>query len=113
MLNLLVVRTIIKIYCFNNMATYNYLLENFVGYPTSEDKQLFIYNKYGDLVYTVDASLAYLFYKNNLVIIKSDNNEDIILDFENSATAIIALEKFGQKHGFSLFPTAQEPLIKE
>ena len=30
-----------------------------------------------------------------------------------SNVAIIALEKFGQKHGFSVFPTAQEPLIKE
>ena len=75
------------------MATYNYLLDNFISTPSITNKMLKIYDKNGIQRYTIDINLAVIFYKNNLLIIKSDNQEDITLDFETNAIAISALEK--------------------
>ena len=75
------------------MVTYNYTLNTFISTPTSEDKYIKIYDKYGTLKYTVDPKLAYFYYKSNYVYIKVENSNDIVLDFESNTVAISALEK--------------------
>lgn len=75
------------------MAAYNYTLDTFISIPTSEDKFIKIFDKYGKLRYTVDPRLAYFYYKSNFVFIKVENSNDIVLDFENNNVAISALEK--------------------
>lgn len=75
------------------MVIFNYLLENFVSHPTSDDILLKIYNKFGDLVYTINPDFSYFFYKNNNVIVKIEDEDDIYLDFETNSIAISALSK--------------------
>ena len=71
----------------------NYDINNFIISPTTEDKTIKIFDKYGVLKYTFNPSLSYYFYKNNYVFIKVENSDDITLDFETNAQAISALEK--------------------
>jgi len=72
---------------------FNFKIENFIQSPTNNDNAIKIYDKYGKLVYSINPDLAYFFYKNNLVIIKVDDEEDITLDFETNSDAINALSK--------------------
>jgi len=75
------------------MITFNYDLSNFINTPTTSDKNIKIFDKYGVLKYSLDPSTSYLFYRNNIVYIKIDNSDDVQLDFETSEIAILALTK--------------------
>lgn len=70
---------------------YNYTLNTFLATPTDTDTTLKIYDKNRVLKYTVDPDLSYFYVKNNLLIIKVENNNDIILDFKDAESAIKAL----------------------
>ena len=72
---------------------YNYKLQNFVAEPTEVDKLIKLFTKDGKMIYTLIPNMAYFFYKNNLVIIRIDDQENIVLDFETTAIAIEALKK--------------------
>jgi hypothetical protein len=74
-------------------VVFNYKIENFISTPTNKDRQLKIYNKYGILKYNVNPDIAYFFYKNNNIIIKIEDKEDIILDFKSNDEAVKALSK--------------------
>ena len=75
------------------MVIFNYKIENFISNPTQEDKQLKIFNKYGVPAYNINPDVAYFFYKNNNIIIKIEDKEDIILDFKSNTEAVKALSK--------------------
>lgn len=75
------------------MAVYNYTLDTFLAMPAVGDTKLRIYDKARVLKYTITPELSYFFVKNNLVIIKQENQADIILNFENGSVAIQALAK--------------------
>ncbi|MCK9445460.1 hypothetical protein M0Q50_01035 [bacterium] len=75
------------------MINYNYELSNFVATPSENDVTIKIFDKNGSLMYSINPNLCYFYYKNNLIIIKSDNNEDITLDFKDTETSIQALSK--------------------
>jgi len=72
---------------------FNFKSINFIKIATENENSIKIYNKTGNLIYTINPDLAYFFYKNNFVIIKIDDEEDITLDFETNADAIKALSK--------------------
>ena len=76
--------------------TFNYKLQNFVSEPTKTDKTLKIYTKTGKLIYSFVPDMAYFFYKNNFVIIKIEDQENIVLDFETVAIATEALKKLNR-----------------
>jgi len=73
--------------------TYNYLLDNFVSIPTDDDTRIFIYDKNGDFKYSIITDISHFFVKNNCVIIKMTNKNDISLSFESRAVAQQALDK--------------------
>jgi len=75
------------------MAIYNFTLNTFISTPTSTDKSIKIYDRYGVLKYTFSPDLSYYFYKNNFVFIKVENSDDIVLGFETNEEAISALGK--------------------
>lgn len=75
------------------MAVNNYTLETFLATPSAEDTKLRIYDRNRILKYTMSPELSYFFVKNNLVIIKQENQADVILNFEDSSVAIKALSK--------------------
>lgn len=75
------------------MAVNNYTLETFLATPSAEDTKLRIYDRNRILKYTMSPELSYFFVKNNLVIIKQENQSDVILNFEDSSVAIKALSK--------------------
>jgi hypothetical protein len=78
------------------MAAYNYTLDNFLATPMPGDVKLRIYDKYRELKYTITPELSYFFVKNNLVIIKQENQADIVLNFETNPIAIQALSKLNE-----------------
>ena len=75
------------------MATYNYTLETFLATPMPSDTKMRIFDKNRVLKYTLTPELSYFYVKNNLVIIKQENQADIILNFIDNPTAILALAK--------------------
>ena len=75
------------------MAIYNYDLINFIATPTSSDVTIKIFDKNGVFKYSISPLISYYFFKNQYVVIKVDDAEDIMLDFEDSQTAMSALEK--------------------
>jgi hypothetical protein len=83
------------------MATsWNYELSNFIYTPSSDDKVIKIRDKNNKLKYSIDPYFSYFYYKNNLVIIKNENYEDITLDFQNETIATSALEKLNTAKKF-------------
>jgi len=73
--------------------TYNYKLENFLVKPINGDKRLFIYDKNGNFVDSMITDLSHWFVKNNCLVIKITNKNDIILSFENRLIAQQAADK--------------------
>lgn len=73
--------------------TYNYKLENFLVKPINGDKRLFIYDKNGNFVDSVITDLSHWFVKNNCLVIKITNKNDIILSFESRSVAQQAADK--------------------
>lgn len=78
------------------MATYNYTLDTFIATPVHGDTKIRIYDKNRILKYTITPELSYFFVKNNLVVIKQENQADIILNFETNQIAIQALAKLNE-----------------
>lgn len=72
---------------------YNYKLDNFVSIPTGDDKRIFIYDKNGNFNYSIIVDLSHWFVKNNCVVIKITNRNDIMLSFESRLVAQQALDK--------------------
>lgn len=72
---------------------YNYKLDNFVSIPTGDDKRIFIYDKNGSFNYSIIVDLSHWFVKNNCVVIKITNKNDIMLSFESRTVAQQALDK--------------------
>jgi hypothetical protein len=72
---------------------YNYTLDTFLAIPTATDTKLRIYDKNNVLKYTLSPDLTYFYVKNNIVVIKQENVADIKLNFIDSQTAILALDK--------------------
>jgi hypothetical protein len=75
------------------MASFNYTLETFLANPAPGDTQLRVYDKNRVIKHTLNPDLSSFFVKNNLVIIKVENTNDIILNFETTPVAIQALAK--------------------
>lgn len=73
--------------------TYNYNLENFLIKPINGDKRLIIYDKNGTFVDSIITDLSHFFVKNNCLVIKITNKNDIILSFESRTVAQQALAK--------------------
>ena len=72
---------------------FNYRLETFIEHPKEGENLLRITNILGQLKYTIFPKLCYFFSKNNLIIIKTEDEKEIVLDFENPDTANRALSK--------------------
>lgn len=73
--------------------TYNYKLENFLVKPINGDKRLFIYDKNGNFIDSLITDLSHWFVKNNCLVIKITNKNDIILSFESRLVAQQAADK--------------------
>jgi hypothetical protein len=73
--------------------TYNYNLENFLITPFGTDKRLFIYDKNNVFVDSIITDISHYFVKNNCLVIKITNKNDLILSFESREVAKLALEK--------------------
>jgi len=73
--------------------TYNYKLENFLIKPINGDKRLIVYDKDGNFVDSVITDLSHFFVKNNCLVIKITNKNDLILSFESRTVAQQALSK--------------------
>jgi len=70
--------------------TYNYNLDNFV---TINNARILIYDKYGNFTYSIIPDISHFFVKNNCLVIKMTNKNDIMLSFESRAVAQSALDK--------------------
>lgn len=73
--------------------TYEYSLDNFLSTPASGDQRLFIYNRYNEYVASITSDISHYFVRNNCLIIKITNKNDLILSFESRDIAQLALEK--------------------
>ena len=73
--------------------TYNYNLDNFVSNPVAGDTRLMIFDKNGNFTNSIIPDISHFFVKNNCLVIKMTNENDIILSFESRAVAQQALEK--------------------
>ena len=73
--------------------TYKYDLNNFLSTPSSSDTRLFIYDKDRNFVDSIMPSLSHYFVRNNCLVIKITNKNDIILSFADTSTAKQALSK--------------------
>jgi hypothetical protein len=72
---------------------FDYKLDNFVGVP-NEDKRIIIYDKIGSFKYSINpVNISHTYVKNNCLIIKIFNKNDISLTFESLEIARLALIK--------------------
>jgi hypothetical protein len=76
-----------------NQMTYNYKLDNFVSIPNGDDTRLIIIDKDGNFKYSIIVDLSHWFVKNNCIVIKMTNKNDIMLSFDSRETAQLALDK--------------------
>ena len=73
--------------------TYEYKLDNFLSTPLSGDQRLIINNKNNIYVDSITTDISHYFVKNNCLVIKIINKNDIILSFDSKTTAQQALTK--------------------
>ena len=73
--------------------TYEYKLENFLSVPLNGDQRLIINDKNGNYVDSIITDLSHYFVKNNCLVIKITNKNDLILSFESRIVAQQSLEK--------------------
>lgn len=73
--------------------TYTYKLDNFLIKPVNGDKRLFIYDKDNNFIDSITSDISHYFVKNNCLVIKITNKNDLILSFDSRSTAQSALEK--------------------
>jgi hypothetical protein len=72
---------------------YKYTLDTFLSKPLNGDKRLIINDKNGNFVDSIITDLSHYFVKNNCLVIKITNTNDLILSFESRSVAQQALEK--------------------
>lgn len=72
---------------------FDYKSFNFISTPKDNDKRIRIYDKDGNLKYSIEPNFDYAYIKNNCLYIKIKNKNDIKLTFENKNESIIALSK--------------------
>lgn len=73
--------------------TYEYKLDNFLSKPINDDQRLIINDKNNNYVNSIITDISHYFVKNNCLVIKMTNKNDLILSFESRAVAQLALEK--------------------
>ena len=73
--------------------SYQYKLDNFLSKPLNGDQRLIINDKNNNFVDSITTDISHYFVKNNCLVIKITNKNDLILSFENRATAQQALDK--------------------
>jgi hypothetical protein len=73
--------------------TYTYNIDNFLVKPVNGDQRLFIYDRNNNFVDSITTDISHYFVKNNCLIVKITNKNDLILSFINRVTAQQALEK--------------------
>jgi len=76
--------------------TYEYKLDNFLSKPLNDDTRLFINNKNNIYVDSITTDISHYFVKNNCLIIKITNKNDLILSFESKTVAQQALAKLSE-----------------
>ena len=76
------------------MAIFNYDINTFISNPTDSDMNIKIYDKNRILRHTIVSDISFSYTKNNLLIIKISNDNDIILDFIDENSAISAQARF-------------------
>lgn len=76
------------------MTIFNYDINTFISNPTVSDMNIKIYDKNRILRHTIVPDISFSYTKNNLLIIKISNDNDIILDFIDENTAISAQARF-------------------
>ena len=74
--------------------TYQYNLDNFLSKPINGDQRLIIKDKNNNFVDSLTTDISHYFVKNNCLVIKITNKNDLILSFESRSVAQQALEKF-------------------
>jgi hypothetical protein len=81
--------------------SYEYKSINFISNPvlsnskflSSNDARIKFFNKNNKLTYSIESETSYFYCKNNCIIIKIINKNDIILTFENKTDANLAMIK--------------------
>lgn len=73
--------------------TYTYNIDNFLVKPVNGDQRLFVYDKNNNFVDSITTDISHYFVKNNCLVVKITNKNDLILSFINRLTAQQALEK--------------------
>jgi len=73
------------------MSTFNYDVNNFLGQPSADSKNIKIFDKYFNFKYNINVLISFYYYKDRFVYIKSENSNDVTLDFESTTHAIQAL----------------------
>lgn len=76
--------------------TYEYKLDNFITTPNGDDTRIIILDKNSNFRYSIITDLSHWFVKNNCVIIKITNKNDIMLSFESREIAYLALDKLDE-----------------
>lgn len=76
--------------------TYEYKLDNFLSKPLNDDQRLFINNKNNIYVDSITTDISHYFIKNNCLVIKITNKNDLILSFDSKETAQQALLKLSE-----------------
>jgi len=73
--------------------TYEYKLDNFVSVPINGNKRLIIWDKNNNYIDSLTTDISHYFVKNNCLVIKITNKNDLILSFESRTVAQQALDK--------------------
>lgn len=73
--------------------TYEYKLDNFLSVPINGDQRLIINDKNNNYVDSIITDISHYFVKNNCLVIKITNKNDLMLSFESRIVAQQALEK--------------------
>lgn len=73
--------------------SYIYNVENFLSNPIGGEKRLIFYDKNGNYTDSVNTEISHYFVRNNCLVIKVTNKNDLILSFESNAIAKQALTK--------------------
>lgn len=73
--------------------TYEFKFDNFVSVPINGDQRLIIWDKNNNYIDSLTTDISHFFVKNNCLIIKITNKNDLILSFESRAVAQQALDK--------------------
>jgi len=73
--------------------TFDYKSSNFLSTSTTNDKRIRIYDKNLNFKFNIKPEMSHFYIRNNCIIIKIINDNDITLSFETKSDAIIAIGK--------------------